>query len=199
MVLVDEDNWQWMYYLEEKEMITGGTRVDLLGNRIVLIAPRDTAFDRVRIAPGFDLAELIGSGRLSMGDPDHVPAGIYGLQALESLGTWSAVQSRVARAKDVRAALALVERGEAPVGVVYATDAAISTKVKIVGTFGLPNQKPKSRSTALPRTAVQRTVDPHCVRQPLPGRGASSRRYPGVDGGGAGCRLGPCRGVGAPQ
>jgi molybdate transport system substrate-binding protein len=128
-------NAKWMNYLEEKKMITDGTRVDLLGNRIVLIAPRDSGLDQVRIAPGFDLAKLFGGGRLSMGDPDHVPAGIYGRQALESLGAWSTVERRVARAKDVRAALALVERGEAPVGVVYATDAAISKKVKIVGTF----------------------------------------------------------------
>ncbi len=128
-------NEEWMDYLEEKGMIEKGTRIDLLSNRIVLIVPADSAVKEVLIGPGFDLPALLGDGRLSMGDPDHVPAGIYGKQALESLGVWTSVESRVARAKDVRAALTLVELGEAPVGLVYATDAAISDKVRVVGTF----------------------------------------------------------------
>jgi molybdate transport system substrate-binding protein len=128
-------NKKWMDYLEEKQMIEKGSRIDLLSNRIVLIVPSDSNVQDVAIGPGFDLLALIGDGRLSMGDPDHVPAGIYGKQALESLGVWTSVESRVAGAKDVRAALALVERGEAPVGLVYATDAAISKKVRVVGTF----------------------------------------------------------------
>ena len=128
-------NKKWMDYLEEKKMIESGTRIDLLSNRIVLIVPAGSSVDTIAIAPGFDLLPFIGDSRLSMGDPDHVPAGIYGKQALESLGVWAAVESHVARAKDVRAALALVEQGEAPVGLVYATDAAISKKVRVVGTF----------------------------------------------------------------
>jgi molybdate transport system substrate-binding protein len=124
-----------MDYLGERQMIETDSRVDLLGNRIVLIVPTDSAVRTVPIVPAFDLAGLIGDGRLAMGDPDHVPAGIYGKQALDALGVWSAVEARVARAKDVRAALALVERGEAPFGVVYATDAAISDKVRVVGVF----------------------------------------------------------------
>jgi molybdate transport system substrate-binding protein len=128
-------NVRWMNYLEEKQLIETGTRIDLLSNRIVLIVPGDSGVIQVQLAPGFDLLTIIGDGRLSMGDPDHVPAGIYGKHALESLGVWASIEKRVARSKDVRAALALVERGEAPVGLVYATDAAITNKVKVVGTF----------------------------------------------------------------
>jgi molybdate transport system substrate-binding protein len=135
-------NKKWMDYLEEKQMIEKGTRIDLLSNRIVLIVPADSGVKDVAIGPGFDLLPLIGDGRLSMGDPDHVPAGIYGKQALESLGVWAYVESRVAGAKDVRAALALVERGEAPLGLVYATDAAISDKVRVVGTFPATSHPP---------------------------------------------------------
>jgi molybdate transport system substrate-binding protein len=125
---------KWMSYLADKKMIEPGSRFDLLGNRLVLIAPQDSKAN-VQIGPGFDLAALLGDGRLAMGDPAHVPAGLYGKEALQKLKVWQAVEPKVAPAKDVRAALALVERGEAPFGVVYATDAAISKKVKVVGVF----------------------------------------------------------------
>ncbi len=128
-------NVKWMDYLESKKMIAPDTRFNLLSNRIVLIAPKDSPIDHIDIHPGFDLVKLLGDGRLAMGDPDHVPAGIYGMRALEKLGVWPSVEKRIARAKDVRAALALVERGETPLGQVYATDAAISKKVKEVGVF----------------------------------------------------------------
>lgn len=127
-------NPKWMDYLEKEGMIEPGTRADLLGNRIVLIAPAASDIT-VEIKAGLDLASILGDEKLAMGDPDHVPAGIYGKQAMESLGMWEAVSPKVARAKDVRAALALVERGEAPLGVVYATDAAISDKVRVVAAF----------------------------------------------------------------
>jgi molybdate transport system substrate-binding protein len=135
-------NVKWMNYLEEKQMIETGTRIDLLSNRIVLIVPVDSSVNRIQIAPGFDLLKIIGDSRLSMGDPDHVPAGIYGKQALESLGAWTPIENHVARSKDVRAALVLVERGETPIGLVYATDAAITEKVKIVGTFPQTSHPP---------------------------------------------------------
>jgi len=128
-------NEKWMDYLEGKRLIDPTTRFNLLGNRIVLIAPSDSKLNGVDITFNFRLAELLADGRLAMGDPDHVPAGMYGRKALETLGVWKSVQDRVARTKDVRAALALVERGEAPLGVVYATDAAITDKVKVVGKF----------------------------------------------------------------
>jgi molybdate transport system substrate-binding protein len=135
-------NVKWMDYLEEKKMIESGSRVNLLGNRLVLIVPVDSKVSRVHIAPRFDLLGIVGKSRLSMGDPDHVPAGIYGRHALEKLGVWRDVERHVARSKDVRAALALVERGEAPIGLVYATDAAITAKVKVVGTFPLASHPP---------------------------------------------------------
>lgn len=133
---------KWMDYLETKKMIAPGTRFNLLSNRIVLIAPKDSSINHIDIRPGLDLVKLLGDGRLSMGDPDHVPAGIYGMKAFEKLGIWSSIENRVARTRDVRAALALVERGETPLGQVYATDAAISDKVKVVGIFPQDSHPP---------------------------------------------------------
>ncbi len=135
-------NSMWMDYLEEKLMIAKSTRIDLLGNRLVLIVPADSPVHEIRIAPGFDLSGMVGDGRLSMGDPDHVPAGIYGKKALEHLGVWTAVDHRAARCRDVRAALALVERGEAPLGVVYASDAVNSPRVRVAGTFPASSHPP---------------------------------------------------------
>ncbi len=128
-------NEKWMDYLEAKKMIVSASRKDLLGNHIVLIAPKDSRLDHVRITSHFNLAGLLADGKLAMGDPSHVPAGIYGKAALENLGVWADVSKKVAGAKDVRAALVLVERAEVPLGIVYATDAAISSKVRIVGIF----------------------------------------------------------------
>lgn len=126
---------EWMDYLEKKKLIEPGTRQDLLGNRIVLIAPAGSPTTAVALGPGCDLTPALAGGRLAMGDPEHVPAGRYGKSALESLGAWQGVEKQVAGAATVRAALALVERGEAPLGIVYATDAAVSAKVQIVGRF----------------------------------------------------------------
>ncbi|MCJ8499805.1 molybdate ABC transporter substrate-binding protein [Desulfatitalea alkaliphila] len=129
-------NVKWMDFLEEKEIIDKASRFDLLGNRIVLIAPLQSAMQKVDVRQGLDLAALLGGdGRFSMGDPAHVPAGIYGKTAMEHLGLWGQVKDRLAPMKDVRAALVMVERAEAPMGLVYATDAAISKKVRIVGMF----------------------------------------------------------------
>jgi molybdate transport system substrate-binding protein len=127
-------NPEWMDYLEERDLIRGGSRADLLGNELVLVAPRDED-TRLEIAPGFDLLGALGGGRLAMGDPDHVPAGIYGKAALESLGVWQEVEPHVIRADNVRAALVLVARGEAPLGVVYRSDAAADDTVRVVGAF----------------------------------------------------------------
>ncbi|MBI4776197.1 MAG: molybdate ABC transporter substrate-binding protein [Deltaproteobacteria bacterium] len=129
-------NQEWMDYLEEKHLLLPGSRFDLLSNRIVLIAPANSPIEKIELAPGCSLTDALGKdGRLSLGDPDHVPAGMYGKQALEHLGIWDRVKDRLAPMKDVRAALVLVERGETPLGLVYATDAAISGKVRVVGTF----------------------------------------------------------------
>jgi molybdate transport system substrate-binding protein len=124
----------WMSYLSEKNLTKKDTETKLLGNRIVLVAPADSSA-ATEIAPNFDLAGLLGDGRLAMANVDSVPAGKYGKAALETLGVWASVESKVAQAENVRAALALVSTGEAPLGIVYQTDAAADPKVKIVGTF----------------------------------------------------------------
>jgi molybdate transport system substrate-binding protein len=123
-----------MDYIEKKNLIKTGTRSNLLGNRIVLIAPADKA-KVVDIKPGFDLTKVIGDGRLAMANVEAVPAGRYGKAALEKLGAWSSVSGKVAQADNVRAALLLVSRGEAPAGIVYQSDAAADPKVKIIGIF----------------------------------------------------------------
>ncbi len=125
---------EWMDYLEKRSLLAPGTRKVIAGNRLVLIAPSDSKVT-LKIAKGFPLARALGSGRLAMADPAGVPAGRYGRAALEALGVWAAVEPRVVRSENVRAALALVERGEAPFGIVYATDAAASRKVRVVGVF----------------------------------------------------------------
>jgi molybdate transport system substrate-binding protein len=127
-------NPQWMDYLQERDLIQGGSRADLLGNGLVLVAPRDEDI-RLEIAPGFDLLGALDGGRLAMGDPDHVPAGTYGRAALERLGVWQEVEPHVIRADNVRAALVLVARGEAPLGVVYRSDVAADATVKVVDGF----------------------------------------------------------------
>ena len=129
-------NKKWMDYLEKKRLIDAQSRFDLMGNRIVLIAPAGSSLGRIDIGPGLALDRLLGKdGRLSMGDPAHVPAGIYGKTALQHIGIWDRIKHRLAPMKDVRAALVLVERAETPLGLVYGTDAAISKKVRVVGTF----------------------------------------------------------------
>lgn len=125
---------RWMDYIASNRKIAAGTRRNLLRNSLVLIAPA-TSKATIRIAPGFDLAAALGHGRLAIGDPNYVPAGIYAKQALIHLGVWKQVAEKTARAQDVRAALALVARGETPFGIVYATDARISPKVRVVDTF----------------------------------------------------------------
>jgi molybdate transport system substrate-binding protein len=135
-------NAKWMDYLEARGHIAAGTRVDLMGNRVVLIVPADSPVKTVSLETGADLAALLGDGHLAMGDPDHVPIGIYGRQAMEKLGVWTAVAPKLARAKTTRAALAMVERGEAPLGVVFATDAPISKKVRVVGRFPADSHGP---------------------------------------------------------
>jgi molybdate transport system substrate-binding protein len=131
----------WMNDLAERRLIDSSTRVALLGNRIVLVTPA-SARREVAIVPNFPLATLLGSGRLAMAEPDSVPAGRYGKAALERLGVWSSVQSRIAPAEDVRAALALVARGDVPFGIVYQTDAIEEPKVVIAGVFPTETHPP---------------------------------------------------------
>lgn len=125
---------KWMEYLSERDHINPETEIQLLGNRIVLIAA-STSDVSTKIEPDFDLAGLLGNERLAMGNVDSVPAGRYGKAALEALGVWDSVSGKVAQAENVRAAMALVSLGEAPLGIVYETDAAADDDVKIVDLF----------------------------------------------------------------
>jgi molybdate transport system substrate-binding protein len=124
----------WMDYLAKKNLIKPETRANLLGNRLVLIAPVDSAV-RLAIGTNFPLAQALGSGRLAIADPSGVPAGIYGKAALQALGVWSSVADKLAPGENVRATVLLVSRGAAPLGIVYQTDAVADTGVKILGTF----------------------------------------------------------------
>jgi molybdate transport system substrate-binding protein len=124
----------WMDYVAEHKLIKPETRFNLLGNKLVLIAPADSRIN-LTIAPNFPLAQALGNDRLAMAEPSAVPAGKYGKAALEALGVWASVANKIAPAQDVRATLLLVSRGEAPLGIVYQTDAAADKGVKIVGAF----------------------------------------------------------------
>ena len=144
---------EWMDYVEQKKLIKGGTRVNLLGNKLVLIAPKDSKIGDVTIGQGFDLAKLAGDGRIAVADVRAVPAGKYAKAALEKLGGWAKAEPKLASAENVRAALALVGRGEAPLGIVYETDAKIEKNVKIVGYFPEDSHPPITYPVALTANA----------------------------------------------
>jgi molybdate transport system substrate-binding protein len=126
---------KWMDYGSEKKLIDDKTRVNLLGNKLVLIAGRESRLGDVTIGSGLDLAGLAGEGRIATGDVRAVPVGIYAKAALQKLGLWNSVEPKLAMVGNVRAALVLVARGEAPLGIVYATDAKVEPAVKVIGTF----------------------------------------------------------------
>ncbi|HVV40162.1 MAG TPA: molybdate ABC transporter substrate-binding protein [Nitrobacter sp.] len=132
----------WMDYVVTKKAINESTRSNLLGNSIVLIAPKDSKINDVKIGQGFDLARLAGDGKIATGDVKAVPAGKYAKAALEKLGSWTAAEPKFAMAENVRAALALVSRSEAVLGIVYSTDAKVDPGVKIVGTFPANSHPP---------------------------------------------------------
>jgi molybdate transport system substrate-binding protein len=166
---------KWMDYGAARGLIKTDTRVDLLGNKLVLIAPKESRIGNVTIAPDFDLAGLAGNGRIAVGDVRAVPAGLYAKAALEKLGVWPAVEPKLAMAENVRAALVLVARGEAPLGIVYATDARVDPGVKVVGVFPEESHPPiiypaaltaNAKATAAPylaflRTAAAKTIFEH--------------------------------------
>jgi molybdate transport system substrate-binding protein len=132
---------EWMDYLDSRHLLKSGTRFNLLRNTLVLVAPAASNV-ALKIAPNFALAAALGGGKLSMANPDSVPAGKYGKSALERLGVWASVQDKVARGENVRAALAFVSRGEAPLGIVYNTDALADNGVKVVDTFPADSYPP---------------------------------------------------------
>jgi len=125
---------EWMDYLQSRNLLDQSTRRNLVGNRLVLIAPVDSKLE-IGIKPGFDLARALGKGRLATGDPDTVPVGRYARAALVSLGVWGEIQDRLVQADNVRSAMTFVALGEVPLGIVYASDARVDSKVRIVDTF----------------------------------------------------------------
>jgi len=138
----------WMDEVQSKGLLRKGTRVSFLRNALVLIAPRASTV-RLRIAPGMPLAKTLGTGRLAIADPTGVPAGVYAKQALTRLGAWNSVQGQLAPGESVRAALAMVSRGAAPLGVVYATDARADPGVRVVGIFPEASHDPISYPVAV--------------------------------------------------
>jgi len=168
---------EWMDYVMQRGLIRANSRVSFLSNRLVLIAPAGSRA-RLAIGPGFPLARALGAnGRLAMADPDSVPAGKYGRAALTSLGVWASVAPKVVRAENVRAALAFVERSEAPFGIVYATDARASARVRVIGTFPAGSHPPITYPIATLRTS--RSGDAEAFRRFLisrEGRAIFARR-----------------------
>lgn len=144
---------KWMDWLAERKLINDATRKTLLGNALVLIAPKDST-TTLKIEKGFKLAEALGDNRLAMGDPKSVPAGTYGQAALTNLGVWDQVASKVAGAENVRVALTYVARGETPLGIVYATDAKSDPQVKVVDTFPADSHPPIVYPVALTATSA---------------------------------------------
>ncbi|SMF05238.1 molybdate transport system substrate-binding protein [Tistlia consotensis] len=135
-------NPQWMDYLEKQGRLVAGSRHDLLRNGLVLVVPKDSPITGRGNDPVAVLKGLPADARIALGDPSHVPAGIYAKQALSNLGLWDAFRSRIAPGSDVRAALALVAQGETPAGIVYSTDAAIAPGVRAVASFPLDSHEP---------------------------------------------------------
>jgi len=132
-VFVSADQ-EWMDYLQTRDLLDQKSRRDLVGNHLVLIAPADSTVS-LKIGPNLPLLAALGKGRLSTGDPDTVPVGKYARAALTSLGVWEAIEPKLVRAENVRSAMMFVSRGEAPLGIVYATDALVDSKVRVVDTF----------------------------------------------------------------
>ena len=164
----DED---WMDYLAQRKLIKPDSRIDLLGNSLVLVAPKSSPVS-LTVGPRFPLAKALGDGRLALADPNGVPAGRYAKAALQSLGVWDQVAGRIAAAENVRAALLLVDRGEAPLGIVYATDAAADPAVTVVGTFPPSSHPPIVYPMAL--TAFSSNPDASAFAEFLRGRAAAA-------------------------
>ncbi|GGC66537.1 molybdate ABC transporter substrate-binding protein [Chelatococcus reniformis] len=132
---------EWMDYVDQRKLLKTGSRANLLGNSLVLVAPADTSAG-LKLDKGADLAGLLGDGRLAIGDVRSVPAGRYAEQALTALGIWEKVKDKLAQSESVRSTLALVARGEAKAGIVYGTDAKVEPKVKVLATFPATSHLP---------------------------------------------------------
>jgi molybdate transport system substrate-binding protein len=158
---------EWMDWLEKQGRVVGGTRRNLLSNRLVLIAPAASKV-KLPVGKGMALAQALEGGRLAVADTASVPAGKYARQALEKLGVWDSVSGKLAPAENVRAALAYVARGETPLGIVYATDAKAEPKVRVVGTF----PEASHERIVYPAALVQATPQSRAVLDYLAGREA---------------------------
>jgi molybdate transport system substrate-binding protein len=161
---------EWMDYLDQRRLIRAETRRDLLSNRLVLIAPKESTVG-LKIAPNFPLARALGDSRLALADPDTVPAGKYAKAALMKLGVWDSVLPKVVRAENVRVALAYVARGEAALGVVYATDAQAEARVRTVDTFPAGSHPPIVYPVAL--TAAAKSAEAKAFFDFIIGEGAA--------------------------
>jgi molybdate transport system substrate-binding protein len=148
----------WMDYLQSRSLIQPATRRNVLGNRLVLIAPAQSQI-QLKIAPHFALAAALGKGRLATGDPDSVPAGRYARAALRTLGVWDEIAPRLARAENVRVAMLYVARGEAALGIVYASDALVDKDVRVVDIFPADTHPPIVYPVALTRSARAQAAD----------------------------------------
>lgn len=166
----------WMDYVDKKGLVMPGTRINLLRNSLVLIAPAQSKA-ALKIGPGFGLAAALGQEKLAMANPDSVPAGKYGKGALEQLGVWASVEKLVARADNVRAALALVSRGEAPFGIVYATDAQADKGVRVVDTFPASSYPPIVYPAAVLASSKSPAAKPLLEHLRSPGARATWERY----------------------
>jgi len=151
---------KWMDYAVTHKLVKPDTRVNLLGNRLVLVAAKDSKLDHVDIKNGFDIVKLSGGGRIATADVRAVPAGLYAKAALTSLGVWTVAEPKLAQAENVRAALAYVARGETAIGIVYETDAKVEPGVKIIGVFPESSHPP----VTYPVAATAETKNPHVAR-----------------------------------
>jgi molybdate transport system substrate-binding protein len=167
---------QWADYLARKNLLDSASRVDLLGNRLALVAPADSTVE-LTIEPGMKLARLLGDNRLAIGDPDHVPAGIYAKAALISLGVWNDVEAKLARADSVRAALAFVERGECPLGIAYTSDALTVPKLRVVAVFPEDSHPPIRYPAALVAGQTNPAARAFLAFLQTPVAGAVFRKY----------------------
>ena len=147
---------EWMDYLQSRNLIDRASRVNIAGNRLVLIAPADSGSSS-RSRRASKLADALGAGRLATGDPDTVPVGRYARSALTTLGVWNQVADRLVRADNVRSAMMFVARGEVPLGIVYTTDAAVDSKVRIVDIFPANTHAPITYPAAAIRGAQSRS------------------------------------------
>ena len=149
---------EWMDYLQTRKLIQIPTRHDVVGNQLVLVAPADSKIE-LKISPHFPLAAALGNGRLATGDPDSVPVGRYAREALTKLGVWNDIEARLVRADNVRSALVFVDRGEAPIGIVYATDAQMDKKVRVVDVFPEDTHLPIVYPLALTAAAKAESIE----------------------------------------